>query len=72
MYGLGDDKAKVVGEAVREPLAPMRGGIGVIKRGLHPDLAIAQFDREGRRVVCPQIKGAAALEIETGVVPMTG
>ena len=33
---------------------------------------MAQFDREDRYVVGPQIKGAAAFEIEPGVVPMTG
>ena len=40
--------------------------------GLYPDLAVAQFDRKDRYVVRPQIKGAAAFEIEPGVVPMTG
>jgi hypothetical protein len=40
------------------------------ERGLHPDFAITQFDRELRYIVCPQIKGAAAFEIEAGVVPM--
>src|SRR5262249_1546772 len=31
-----------------------------------------QCDREGRYVVRPQIKGAAAFEIKAGMVPMTG
>jgi hypothetical protein len=26
MHGLGNDKAEVVGEAVRQPLMPVRGG----------------------------------------------
>ena len=72
MDGLGDHEAEVVGEAVRKPLTPVRGGIGMTQRGLHPDFAIAQFDREDRYVVRPKIKGAAAFEIEAGVVPMTG
>ena len=72
MNGLGDDEPEVVCEAVREPLTPVRGGIGMTKRGLDPDLAIAQFDREDRYVVRPQINGAAAIKIEPGVVPMTG
>ena len=59
-------------EAVMEPLAPMRGGVGVTERGLHPDLAVAHLDREGRRVVRPEIESAAAFEVEAGVVPMTG
>jgi hypothetical protein len=41
-------------------------------RGLHPDLTVAQFDREGRYIVRPKIKGAAAFEIKAGVMPMTG
>ena len=72
MNGLGDDEPEVVCEAVRKPLTPVRGGIGMTKHGLDPDLAIAQFDREDRYVVRPKIKGAAAFEIEAGVVPMTG
>jgi hypothetical protein len=61
-----------VGEAIGKPLTPVRRGICIIERGLHPYFAIAQFDREDRYVIRPKIKGAAALEIEAGVVPMTG
>jgi hypothetical protein len=43
----------------------------MIQRGFHPHFAIAQFDWEDRYVVCPKIKGAAAFEIEAGVMPMT-
>ena len=32
----------------------------------------AQLDRAGRRVVRPQIEGAAAFEVEAGVVPVAG
>jgi hypothetical protein len=72
MHGLGDDEAEVVGETVGKPLTPVRGGIGMAERGLHPDFAVTQFDREDRYVVCPKIKGTAAFQIEAGVVPMTG
>src|SRR5262249_56848536 len=72
MHGLGDDKAEVVGEAVRKPLTPVRAGIGMTERGLDPDVAIAHLDRTDRYVVRPQIEGTAAFEIEAGVVPMTG
>jgi hypothetical protein len=51
---------------------PVRGGIRVSKRGLHPDLAIAHLDWTHWRVVRPQIEGAAAFEIKAGVMPMTG
>jgi hypothetical protein len=71
MHGLGDDEAEIVGETVREPPAPVRG-LGMTDRGLHPDLPVAQLDRAGRHVVRPQVEGAAAFEIEAGVVPMTG
>jgi hypothetical protein len=50
----------------------VRRGICITERGLHPDFAIAQFDREDRYVVCPKIKSTAAFEIEAGMVPMTG
>jgi hypothetical protein len=72
MHSLGDNEPKVVFEPVGEPLSPMRGSVATTEGGLHPDLAIAQFDREDRRVVRPQIKGATAFKIEPGVVPMTG
>ena len=69
---LGDDEADVVREAVVEAPAPVRNRVGVAERGLHPDLAVAHLDRAGRRVVRPEVERAAALEIEAGVVPMTG
>ena len=59
-------------KAVIEPLAPVRGGVGVTERGLHPELSVTHLDREGRRVVRPEIESAAAFEVEAGVVPMTG
>ena len=69
---LGDDKADVVCKAIRKPPTPVLGGIGMTERGLHPDLAIAHLDREGRHVVGPEVECAAAFEVEAGVVPMTG
>ena len=61
-----------MGQAVRKPLTPVRGEIGMSERGLHPDVTIAHLDRADRHVVRPQVEGAAAFEIEAGVVPMTG
>jgi hypothetical protein len=57
MEGFCDHEAEVVGEAIRKALTPMRGGIGMTDRGVHPDFAITQFDRELRYIVCPKIKG---------------
>src|SRR5260370_10364807 len=71
MHRLGDHEAEVVREAVGKPLTPVPGGIGMTQRGLDTDFAIANFDREGRHVVRPKIKGTAAFQIEAGVVPMT-
>jgi hypothetical protein len=48
MHGLGDYEAEVMSEAVCEPRTPVRGWIGMTGRGLHPDFAITQFDRELR------------------------
>jgi len=53
MHGLGNDEAEVVGEAVRKPLMPVRGEIGMGERGLHPDVTIAHLDRADRHVVRP-------------------
>ena len=72
MHRLGDDKAEVVGKAVRQPPVPVRCGIGMPERGLHPDVAIAYLDRTDRHVVCPEVEGASAFQIEASVVPMTG
>ena len=72
MHRLGDDEADVVREYVIKPAAAVRGGVGVTEGGLYPNLAIAHLDREGRRVARPQIEGAAALEVEAGVVKMAG
>jgi hypothetical protein len=40
--------------------------------GLHPDLQVTHFNGTGRHVVDPQVEGAAAREIEAGVVPVAG
>src|SRR5258708_19152630 len=72
MHGLGDDEPDVMCEAVRKPLMPVRSGIGMTERGPHPDVAIAHLDRADRYVVSPQVEGAAAFEVEAGVMPMAG
>ena len=46
--------------------------VGVTEGGLHPDLQVTHFDGTGRHIVGPQIEGAAAREIEAGVVPVAG
>src|SRR5215472_2774150 len=59
-------------EAVVEPLAPMRSRIAVAEGGPYPDFAVTHLGGAGRHVVCPQIEGTAAREIEAGVVPVAG
>ena len=56
MHRLGDDEADVMGKAVREPLLPVRRGIGMRERRLHPDVAIAHRDRARYHVVCPEVE----------------
>src|SRR5260370_37972771 len=70
MQRLGDDEADIVLEAVIKPLAPVHSGVGMTEGCLDPDLLVAHLDRESRSVIRPQIEGAAAFEVETGVVPM--
>jgi hypothetical protein len=51
----------------------MSGRVGMAEDGLHPDLARrSHLDRAGRHVVSPEIEGAAAGEIEPGVMPVAG
>src|SRR5262245_39261457 len=57
-------------EAIRKPLTPVRGGM--TERGLHPHLAITHLERAERHIARPQVEGAAAFEIEAGLVPRTG
>src|SRR5262249_58447813 len=71
-HGLGDDVAEIMGEAIRKPLTPVRGGIGMTERGFHPHLAIAHLDRADWRIARPQVEAVAAFEIEAGLVPGTG
>ena len=59
-------------QAAAKPLAPVPGGIGMTKRHLHPDFAVAYLDRTDRCIVRPQVERTAAFEIKSGVVPMTG
>ena len=42
------------------------------ERWLDPDLAVTHLDRTGRNVVGPEIEGAAARQIEAGVMPVAG
>ena len=72
-HGLGDDQVEIVGQALLQAPTPMSGRVGMAEDGLHPYLArLAHLDRAGRHVVGPEIEGAAAGEIETGMVPVTG
>ena len=72
LHRFGDDEADVVRKAVIEPLPPVHRWVGMTEGGPDPDLAVAHLDRADRRVVRPQIEGAAAVEVEAGVVPVAG
>ena len=72
-HGLGDDQVEIVGQALLQAPTPMSGWVGMAEDGLHPHLAgLAHLDRAGRHVVGPEIEGAAAGEIEPGMVPVAG
>jgi len=72
IHGLGDDESEVVCEAVRKPLMPVRRGIAMTEAGRYPDVAITHLDCAARYIVRPEVEGAAAFQIEAGMVPMTG
>ena len=59
-------------QAAAKPVAPVPGVIGMTKRRLHPDFAVAYLGRADRCIVRPQVERTAAFEIKSGVVPMTG
>ena len=61
-----------MGKAVRQPAPPVRCGIGMRERRLHPDVAVTHLNREVRYVVRPKVEGASAFQIEARMVPMTG
>jgi hypothetical protein len=50
----------------------MVGGRVLARREVHPDLAVADLHREGGHVVGPGVEGAAAGQVEAGVVPGAG
>src|SRR3712207_4897419 len=72
-HGLSDDEVKIVSQALLQPPTPVSGRVGLAEDRLHPYLArFAHLGRAGWNVVGPEIKGAAAGEIEPGMMPMTG
>ena len=71
-HRLGDDQIQLVGQAVRQPPAPVAHRVGPVEYGLYPDINPADFDRTGGHVVGPQVERAAAGQIEPGVMPMAG
>ncbi len=72
MHGLGDHEAEILGHAVVEAPVPVGGRIRMAEAGLDPDVAVPQLDRAGRHVVRPWIEGAAACQVEAGVMPVAG
>ena len=71
-HRLGDDQIQLVGQAVRQPPAPVAHRVGTVEHRPDPDLVVAQLDGTGRHVVGPQVERAAAGQIEPGVMPMAG
>ena len=62
-----------MGEALLQAPMPMSGGVGMAEDRLHPYLTrLVHLDRAGRHVIGPEIEGAAAGEIEPGMMPVTG
>ena len=70
--GLGDHQSDVLVHTLFEPA---QSALDRVARGcgnIDVYAAILDFDRVDRRVVGKQIEGATALEIESGVMPVTG
>ena len=71
-HRLGDDQIQLVGQALRQPPAPVAHRVGTVEYRSDPGLVIAQLDETGWHVVGPQVERAAAGQIEPGVMPMAG
>jgi hypothetical protein len=71
-HRFGDYEADIVGKAIMQALPPMHRLVARCGRGRHPNLAIDDVDRACRHVVCPEIKGRTAAQIETGMMPVAG
>ena len=56
-------------QAIAQTIALVVDGIAVGAQ-IDIDFAVAQFDREAVDIVRPEIKGAAAGQVKTGVMPM--
>ena len=71
MHGFGDDQRDVALQAIAQALVQVRLGIALQGR-VHPNLIAANVHVKGAHVVSPQIKCAAAGQIKTGMMPVTG
>jgi len=61
-----------VGKTVVQAPPPMRRLVARCGCGRHPNLAIDDADRAHRHIVCPEIEGRTAVQIETGMMPVAG
>ena len=70
--GLGEDEADIVLQALVQLAGPVDAAVLFDGNGVDPDIAVPDLGVEGRNVVGEGVEGAAAGEIELGVVPVAG
>ena len=71
-HRFGDDQPQVLFQAFREFARAMRDCFLLDRLRIDPDHVIADFGSKRGDIVREEIKGAAAREVELGVVPVTG
>ena len=70
--GLGHHQPDVLVHALLEPAQAVRDRVARCRGEIDVDAAVLDFDRVDRGVVGKEIEGAAALEVESGVMPVAG
>src|SRR5260370_14906227 len=68
---IGEHEAHVLLQTVAQPLTIVGAGVE-LWRGIHPDLAATQLDREHLHVIGELVEGAAGAQVEARRVPVAG
>ena len=69
---LGDHQPNIVLHPIFEATRPPLYGVGCRRAGVDPHTASRDRDREGPHIVGEGVEGAAAGEVEPGVMPVAG
>ena len=71
-HRLGDDQTDVVLQSVLQPSPPVLAFVAGLRLRVNPYLAVLDAHREAAHVVGEGVEGAAAGQVEAGVMPVAG